>query len=47
VYIALGLHAHESGLLAISLMVAVLACSGIAANYLYRCVEVPSGKLKI
>jgi peptidoglycan/LPS O-acetylase OafA/YrhL len=47
VYIALGLHAHESGLLAISLMVAVLACSGIAANYLYRWVEVPSGKLKI
>lgn len=47
VYIAFGLHAHESGLLAISLMVAVLACSGIAANYLYRWVEVPSGKLKI
>ena len=46
-YIALGLHAHESGLLAISLMVTVLACSGIAANYLYRWVEVPSGKLKI
>jgi len=47
VYIALGLHAHESGLLAISLMVAVLACTGIAANYLYCWVEVPSGKLKI
>jgi peptidoglycan/LPS O-acetylase OafA/YrhL len=47
VYIAFGLHAHESGLLAIGLMVAVLACSGIAANYLYRWVEVPSGKLKI
>lgn len=46
-YIALGLHAHESGFLAISLMVTVLACSGIAANYLYRWVEVPSGKLKI
>jgi hypothetical protein len=46
VYIALGLHAHESGLLAISLMVAVLACSGIAANYLYRWVEIPSAKLK-
>jgi peptidoglycan/LPS O-acetylase OafA/YrhL len=46
-YIALGLHAYESGLLAISLMVAVLACSGIAANYLYRWVEIPSGKLKI
>jgi peptidoglycan/LPS O-acetylase OafA/YrhL len=47
VYIALGLHAHESGLLAISLMLVVLVCSGIAANYLYRWVEVPSGKLKI
>jgi peptidoglycan/LPS O-acetylase OafA/YrhL len=47
VYITLGLHAHESGLLAISLMAVVLACSGIAANYLYRWVEVPSGKLKI
>jgi peptidoglycan/LPS O-acetylase OafA/YrhL len=46
-YIALGLHAYESGFLAISLMVTVLACSGIAANYLYRWVEVPSGKLKI
>jgi peptidoglycan/LPS O-acetylase OafA/YrhL len=46
-YIALGLHVHESGLLAISLMLVVLVCSGIAANYLYRWVEVPSGKLKI
>ena len=47
VYIALGLHAHESGLLAISWMVVVLVCTGIAANYLYRWVEVPSGKLRI
>ena len=47
VYIALGLHAHESGLLAISWMVVVLVCTGVAANYLYRWVEVPSGKLKI
>jgi peptidoglycan/LPS O-acetylase OafA/YrhL len=46
-YIALGLHAHESGLLAISLMVVLLVCLGVAANYLYRWVEVPSGKLKI
>jgi len=46
-YIALGLHAHESGILAISLMVGVLTCSGIAANYMYRCVELPSMKLKI
>ena len=47
VYIALGLHAHESGLLAISWMVVVLVCTGIAANYLYRWVELPSTKLKI
>jgi len=29
------------------LMFGVLTCSGIAANYLYRWVEVPSAKLKI
>jgi len=46
-YIASGLHAHESGLIAISLMLVVLVCSGIAANYLYRWVEIPSAKLKI
>jgi len=46
-YIALGLHAHESGIFAISLMVGVLACSGIAANYLYRWIEIPSARLKI
>ena len=46
-YIASGLHAHESGILAISLMVGVLVCSGIVANYLYCWVEIPSGKLKI
>jgi peptidoglycan/LPS O-acetylase OafA/YrhL len=47
IYIASGLHSHESGILAISLMFGVLACSGIAANYLYCWVEVPSAKLKI
>ncbi len=46
-YIALGLHAHESGILAISLMVGVLACSSVAANYLYWWVELPSMKLRI
>jgi peptidoglycan/LPS O-acetylase OafA/YrhL len=46
-YIAFGLHTHESGILAISLMIGVLACSGIAANYLYRWIEIPSSKLKI
>lgn len=46
-YIALGLHVLESGLLAISLMLVVLVCSGLAANYLYRWVELPAAKLKI
>lgn len=46
-YIALGLHVYESGILAICLMLGVLVCSTIAANYLYRWIEVPSGKLKI
>ncbi|WP_231969667.1 hypothetical protein [Polynucleobacter necessarius] len=34
-YIALGLHIYESGVLAIALMVAVVASSVLAANYLY------------
>jgi peptidoglycan/LPS O-acetylase OafA/YrhL len=46
-YIALGLYVYESGMLAICLMLGVLVCSTIAANYLYRWIEVPSGKLKI
>jgi peptidoglycan/LPS O-acetylase OafA/YrhL len=46
-YIALGLHAYESGELAICLMLGVLVCSAIAANYLYRWVEIPSSRLKI
>jgi peptidoglycan/LPS O-acetylase OafA/YrhL len=46
-YIASGLHTHESGALAISLMLGVLVCSAIAANYLYRWIEIPSAKLKI
>ena len=46
-YIALGVHAHESGLIAIGLMLGVLVCSTFAANYLYRWVEIPSVKLKI
>jgi peptidoglycan/LPS O-acetylase OafA/YrhL len=46
-YIASGLHAHESGILAISLMLGVLVCSAIAANYLYRWIEMPSGRLKL
>ena len=46
-YIATGLHAHESGALAISLMLGVVLFSTIAANYLYRWIEVPALKLKI
>ena len=46
-YIATGMHAHESGALAITLMLGVVGCSTIAANYLYRWIEVPALKLKI
>ena len=46
-YIALSLNAHESGVLAIALMLAVVISSVAAANYLYRWIEVPSMKLKI
>ena len=46
-YIASGLHAHESGLIAVGLMLGVVVCSTIAASYLYRWVEIPSAKLKI
>jgi peptidoglycan/LPS O-acetylase OafA/YrhL len=46
-YIATGLHAPESGALAIAMMLGVVACSTIAANYLYRWIEVPALRLKI
>ncbi|WP_397391618.1 acyltransferase family protein [Polynucleobacter sp.] len=46
-YIASGMHAHESGLIAISLMLGVVVCSAFAASYMYRLVEIPSAKLKI
>ena len=46
-YIATNLHLHESGALAIALMLGVVACSTIAANYLYRWVEIPAMKLKV
>jgi peptidoglycan/LPS O-acetylase OafA/YrhL len=46
-YIATGMHARESGALVITLMLGVVACSAIAANYLYRWIEVPALKLKI
>jgi peptidoglycan/LPS O-acetylase OafA/YrhL len=46
-YIASGIHTHESGLIAIGLMLGVVVCSAIVANYMYRWVEIPSAKLKI
>jgi len=46
-YIALGLNEYESGTLAIGLILAVVACSVTAANYLYRWIEMPSAKLKV
>ncbi len=46
-YIASGLHVHESGPIAIGLMVGVLVFSSITAQYMYRWVEKPSGRLKI
>jgi len=46
-YIATNLHTHESGLLAIALMLGVVGCSTIAASYLYRWIEVPAMKLKL
>lgn len=46
-YIALGLHAHQSGALAIALMLGVVAASVVAANYVYRWIEVPANKLKV
>lgn len=47
IYIAWGLHTHASGLVAIGLMLLVVICSVIAANYLYRWVELPAAKWKL
>ena len=46
-YIASGLHAHESGSFAIALMLGVVIISVMAANYVYRWIEVPANKLKV
>ena len=46
-YIAMNLSDHESGMLAIAIMLAVLVSSVFAANYLYKWIEVPSAKLKV
>ena len=46
-YIATGMYMHESGMLALTLMLGVVICSTVAANYLYRAVELPTLRLKI
>ena len=46
-YIALGLHAHQSGAITFGLMLGVVACSIFTANYLYRWIEIPANKLKV
>ena len=46
-YIVSNWHQQESGALAITLMLSVVAFSTIAANYLYRWVELPSRKIKV
>jgi peptidoglycan/LPS O-acetylase OafA/YrhL len=47
IYIAWGLHTHASGLVAIGLMLLVVICSVITANYLYRWIELPAAKWKL
>ena len=46
-YIATGMYMYESGMLALALMLGVVICSTVAANYLYRAVELPALRLKI
>jgi peptidoglycan/LPS O-acetylase OafA/YrhL len=46
-YIAWGMNQRHEGVLAIALMIVAIAASGIAANLLYRWVEVPSRSLKL
>lgn len=46
-YIALGWNAYESGVLAMSLMLGVVTTTVIAANYVYRWIELPALTLKV
>ena len=46
IYIASSWYQYESGLLAIALILTVVALSTIAANCLYRWVELPTARLK-
>ena len=47
IYIASGLSLHNNGLIAIEFMLATLAVSWIAANYLYRLAELPLRRFKL
>jgi hypothetical protein len=47
IYIASGLSTRHNGWLALGLMMATVVVSWIAANYLYRLVELPSRQLKL
>ena len=47
IYIAFDMYTYESGALAIALMLLVVSTSVIAANYVYRWIEVPALALKI
>ena len=47
VYIASGLSMQKNGLIALGFMLATLVVSWVAANYLYRLVEVPSRHFKL
>ena len=46
-YIASGLSVHNNGAIALGFMLAALGLSWVAANYLYRLVEVPTRQLKL
>jgi peptidoglycan/LPS O-acetylase OafA/YrhL len=46
-YIAQGWYLYQSGLLALTMMLSVVVCSTVAANYLYRLIELPVSKLKL
>jgi peptidoglycan/LPS O-acetylase OafA/YrhL len=47
IYIASGLSLQNNGLIAIGFMLATLVVSWIAANYLYRLVELPLRHFKL
>ena len=46
-YIASDWYLYQSGYLALAIMLAVVLCSTVAANYLYQMIELPVSKLKL